>query len=87
MKLFLAIIGVVFFSSIIEAQTEFGVKGGLNFTFYKVTEADFGTNPDIEIGLYAGLFADFEIENDFHIQPELLYIGVNDFKFLKHLYI
>ena len=83
MKLFVAIIGVVFFSSTIGAQTEFGVKGGLNFTFYKVTEADFGANPDIELGLYAGLFADFEIENNFHIQPELLYIGVNDFKFLN----
>jgi len=62
---------------------DFGVKGGLNFTFFKVDEGNFGTNPDTEVGYYGGVFLDFEIDNDLHIQPELLYKGVGDFKFLN----
>lgn len=71
------------FSVFISAQTEFGVKGGLNFTFFKVTEGDFGTNPDIETGYYGGVFVDFPIDNGFHLQPELLYKGIGDFRFLN----
>ena len=71
------------FCIILSAQTEFGVKGGLNFTFFKVTEGNFGTNPDTEIGYYGGVFVDFPIESGFHIQPELLYNGIGDFKFLN----
>lgn len=74
---------VACFCTILSAQTEFGVKGGLNFTFFKVSEGDFGTNPDTEIGYYGGVFVDFPIDNDFHLQPELLYKGVGDFKFLN----
>ncbi|MEO1031911.1 MAG: outer membrane beta-barrel protein [Bacteroidota bacterium] len=68
---------------IAQAQTEFGLKGGLNFTFFKVTEGDFGTNPDTEVGYYGGVFVDFPIDNGFHIQPELLYKGIGDFRFLN----
>ena len=71
------------FATSINAQTNFGVKGGLNFTFFKVTEGDFGTNPDTEIGYYGGFFASFKVKNDFNIQPELLYISVSDFKFFN----
>lgn len=62
---------------------EFGVKGGLNFTFFKVTEGSFGTNPDTEVGFYGGFFTNFEINNNFNIQPELLFIAVTDFTFLN----
>ena len=62
---------------------DFGIKGGLNFTFFKVDEGNFGTNPDTEVGYYGGVFLDFEIDNGLHIQPELLYKGVGDFKFLN----
>lgn len=65
------------------AQTEFGLKGGVNITFFKVLEGEFGTNPEAEVGYYGGVFADFKIENGFHIQPELLYIGIRDFQFLN----
>lgn len=74
---------LLIFSSVSLAQTEFGVKGGVNFTFFKVIEGDFGTNPDTQMSYYGGVFADFKIENGFHIQPELLYIGISDFKFLS----
>lgn len=65
------------------AQTEFGIKGGLNFTFFNITEGNFGENPDTEIGYYGGVFVDFPIDNGFHIQPELLYKGIGDFRFLN----
>jgi len=70
-------------SSVSFAQTEFGVKGGLNFTFFKVVEGDFGDRPNAEIGYYGGVFVDFKIENGFHFQPELLYKGVGEFEFLN----
>ncbi len=84
MKRSLFCVVVVFLSSFFAtAQTEFGVKGGVNITFFKVQEGDFGTNPDTEVGYYAGVFLDFQIENGFHIQPELLYLGIRDFQFLN----
>ncbi|MFK7832662.1 MAG: hypothetical protein AB8B52_05255 [Winogradskyella sp.] len=67
----------------LSAQTEFGVKGGMNFTFFKVVENDFGANPETEIGYYGGIFVDFKIDKGFHFQPELLYIGLNDFRFIN----
>lgn len=66
-----------------QAQTDFGVKGGLNFTFFKVTEGGFGDFATAETGYYGGVFADFQIEDSFDLQVELLYIGLNDFKFLN----
>lgn len=81
-KLFLFLLTVSFYS-VLSSQPEFGVKGGLNFTFFKVTEGDFGTNPDIETGYYGGVFVDFSIDNGFHLQPELLYKGIGDFRFLN----
>ena len=82
MKKLIITFSFLFVTTIICAQ-EFGVKGGLNFTFFKVTEGSFGTNPDTEIGFYGGVFANFEIENNFHIQPEALLISVSDFTFIN----
>ena len=66
-----------------QSQVDIGVKGGLNLTFLKVIESDFGTNPETEVGYYAGVFADFNIYEQFSVQPELLYIGINDYRFLN----
>lgn len=84
----IALIFLLFFSfrSIVFAQAKdvkCGVKGGLNLTFFKVVEGGFGENPDVEIGYYGGVFADFSVNSNFNIQPELLYIGLSDFKFLN----
>jgi len=80
------LISIAFFSSLsLQAQTDFGVKGGLNFTFFKVDEGDFGERPDAELGYYIGCFVDFEIEKNFRLQPELLYISLGDFDFLNAL--
>lgn len=67
----------------VDAQTELGIKGGINITFFKITEGEFGQNPETEIGYYGGVFVDFKIENGFHIQPELLYIGIQEYKFMN----
>lgn len=64
-------------------NNEFGVKGGFNFTFFKVIQGEFGSNPSSETGYYGGLFLDFKIEEGFRFQPELLYIGLNDFQFIN----
>lgn len=66
-----------------QSNVDFGIKGGLNLTFFNVTEADFGSFTDVETSYYGGLFLDFGIDEDFSIQNELLYIGLNDFKFIN----
>lgn len=66
-----------------QSSAEFGIKGGLNLTFFNVNEANFGPNTETEVGYYGGIFVDFEIDEDFGIQPELLYIGLGDFEFLN----
>jgi hypothetical protein len=82
-NIIVSIFALLLISLTANAQTEFGVKGGLNFTFFKVTEGDFGTNPNTEVGYYGGVFVDFKIDNGFHFQPELLYKGVGEFEFLN----
>ncbi|QNK78415.1 hypothetical protein H7F37_04855 [Winogradskyella sp. PAMC22761] len=67
----------------LKAQSEFGIKGGGNLTFFNVKEGFFGSNQEVELGYYAGCFVDFEIENGFNLQTELLFIGLGDFKFLN----
>lgn len=73
------------FSLFAEAQNnlDFGIKGGLNLTFFNVKEADFGSNSEVETSYYGGLFFEFGLDEDFSIQPEVLYIGLNDFKFIN----
>jgi hypothetical protein len=83
MKQFSLFVMIALCSSVALAQAQFGIKGGLNITFFKVTEGDFGTNPDTEIGYYGGVFVEFKIENGFHFQPELLYKGVGELEFLN----
>ncbi len=70
-------------SNSIVAQTEFGVKGGINITFFNEDQAQFGENPEAEIGYFGGVFLDFKISENFHIQPELLYKGVGEFQFIN----
>ena len=66
-----------------QSHVDIGIKGGLNFTFFQVDEADFGPNTETEIGYYGGLFADFHVSEAFSFQPELLYIGLGEFRFLN----
>jgi len=85
MKKVIYLFVVCTFSFVCRAQTvtSVGIKGGLNLTFFKVNEGQFGTDPETEIGYYGGVFVDLDFNKNFHFQPELLYIGLNDFKFLN----
>lgn len=69
--------------SIAQGNREFGLKGGLNLTFFNVTESTFGSSTDTAIGFYFGAFTDFEIDDAFSLQPELLVIGIGDYKFIN----
>ncbi|MFS4481700.1 hypothetical protein ACKGJY_01695 [Hyunsoonleella sp. 2307UL5-6] len=81
----LFVVIILFMSDVVSAQSEtnFGIKGGLNLTFFKVTQNNFGTNPETEASFYGGIFADFSVDEDFSIQPEILYIVLNDFNFIN----
>ena len=84
-KIAFIFLGILVFNAHALAQStvQFGVKGGLNLTFFKVKEAEFGNTIETETGFYGGIFADFEIDNTVSLQPELLYINLSDFKFLN----
>ncbi|MDA8768586.1 hypothetical protein N9M71_00415 [Winogradskyella sp.] len=79
----LLFIVLINFSYLSEAQTDFGIKGGLSLTFFNEDNGVFGQNPETEIGYYGGVFLDIFIDKGFHIQPELVYKGIGDFEFLN----
>jgi len=66
-----------------QTQPSFGIKGGLNLTFFKVPEAQFGNTIQTETGFYTGVFSEFNIDKGVSLQPEVLYIQLNDFKFIN----
>jgi len=80
---FLMFILLLSVSNSIQAQTDFGMKGGTSLTFFNQDNGIFGENPDVELGYFGGVFVDFKIDKGFHIQPELLYKGIGDFEFLN----
>lgn len=82
-RLVIATMILLFSSQWLTAQTDFGIKGGINITFFNISEGGFGPNAETDIGYYGGVFLDFKIDTGFHFQPELLYIGIDEFKFLN----
>jgi hypothetical protein len=38
-----------------QSNVDFGIKGGLNLTFFKIQEAQFGDNIETEAGFYGGI--------------------------------
>lgn len=65
------------------AQTDVGIKGGVNLTFFTENQEQFGERPETEFGYFGGLFVDFTVSENFHIQPEVLYKGVGEFRFIN----
>ncbi|HUH28182.1 hypothetical protein [Gelidibacter sp.] len=66
-----------------DLDTRFGVKGGLNKTFFTVDLQDLGFYSTSETGFYGGVFVEFPIDHFLTIQPEVLYISVGDFNFFN----
>lgn len=83
------LVSVVCFSLIMslncngQTQKDFGVKGGLNITFFNVEQADFGPRATDQVSYYGGVFVEFHIREKFSLQPEMLYIQLNEFKFVN----
>ena len=71
------------FTSPAQSDVDFGIKGGLNLTFFQVVGSNFGSNTEVEVGYYGGVFSEFHIDDTFAIQPEVLYISLGDFDFLN----
>ncbi len=65
------------------AQTDIGVRGGVNITFFNENQEEFGLDATAEVGYFGGFFVDVTISEYFHIQPEVLYTGVGEFKFIN----
>ena len=85
MKILLISLSFITFSMVNAQNTEerFGIKGGLNITFFNVEENGLGTFATSETGFYGGVFMEFPIDDFLAIQPEVLYISVGDFNFLN----
>jgi hypothetical protein len=71
------------FSSYAQSDIDFGIKGGLNLTFFQVVESNFGESTQIEVGYYGGVFTEFHVDDTFSLQPEVLFISLGDFNFLN----
>lgn len=85
MKFLFILLSVITFSTANAQDTDerFGLKGGLNITFFNVDENGLGTFATSETGFYGGVFMEFPIDEFLAIQPEVLYISVGDFNFLN----
>jgi len=59
-------------------ETRFGLKGGVNLTFFTVDQQNLGLYSQTETGFYGGAFIEFPID-----EPEALYSSVGDFNFLN----
>lgn len=66
-----------------DLENSFGVKGGLNLTFFNVDLQNQGSYSTSEVGFYGGVFVEFPIDQSFGVQIETLYISVGDFDFLN----
>jgi hypothetical protein len=84
-KIILLLLFIITFSTINAQNSDesFGIKGGLNITFFNVDENGLGTFATSETGFYGGVFMEFPIDDFLAIQPEVLYISVGDFNFLN----
>lgn len=74
---------VLSFSCCAQSDVDFGIKGGLNLTFFQVEQSNFGPDTNVEIGYFGGVFTEFHIDDTFSIQPEVLFISLGDFNFLN----
>ena len=75
-KLFLCAAMAAFAFTSINAQS-FGVKAGVDFASAK-EEINSDSATESETGFYVGVFAQFEISEQFAFQPELMYVSIED---------
>jgi hypothetical protein len=64
------IVSVLSIPALKAQESGFGIKGGLNLSYLSIDDAD---DSNIVPGLHAGLFGEFFINEQFSVQPEILY--------------
>jgi len=55
-----------------QAQSNFGVRAGLNFANMKFSGDGFSASPDMKIGFQLGVVGEFSVNESFAIQPGIL---------------
>lgn len=74
MKKIIIAIAVIAFSTVgAQAQTSFGVKGGMTSSNLKISGSGVNVTLSSKIGFYAGAFAEVGVSENFAVQPEVLY--------------
>ena len=68
-KFVLAIMAVLLTSGVFAQKPEWGIKAGIN----GASEVAKDVSTDMRMAIYAGVFAEFNINNRLGIQPELVY--------------
>jgi hypothetical protein len=72
-KIASVIIVMFMFTGTLSAQLKFGAKAGLNISTQKVSVLGLSLTSKAKIGPYVGVFAEYELNDEFILQPELAY--------------
>ena len=71
------LLAVVMFTFSLGYAQQFGIKTGFNSTSISFTILDESDSEGFN-GFYVGLLGDFELSDELHLQPELLYVMIFD---------
>lgn len=71
MKFKFSLLILLFSTTILSAQTTFGIKAGLNIANIDYNIPD--SSPEGRLGGYVGTLVDFQLSEKFHLQPEVQY--------------
>lgn len=79
-KVILIMILAFGFSQISNAQIDFGIKGGVNYSSNSITDAsqDVFEGGDNKSGYHAGVWARFNLPIGFYVRPELVYTNLKN---------
>jgi len=71
----LAVIALVLSTTYAQAQTRFGIKGGLNFSTFSISGNGLNGSfsPDSKTGFNLGVISEIPLATDFYLQPGLLF--------------
>ena len=72
-KIASVLIALLLISGTVSAQLRFGAKAGLNISSQKISVLGLSLTTDSKIGPYVGVFAEYEVNDELILQPELAY--------------
>lgn len=62
---------IILFAISTSSYAEVGVKAGMNFSKFS---DDFLQNPEFRIGYIVGIFKEFQLSEDYFIEPQILFL-------------